>query len=77
MERVSLWKEMWNTHFPTVMGTECAQLFTDLSGCLLPSFSAHHTPLHLLTLEELKERCVWSREPKEPEMNKEENQHFG
>lgn len=77
IERVSLWKEMWNTHFPAVMGTECAQLFTDLSGCFLPSFSGHHTPLHLLTLEELRERCVWSREPKEPEMNKGENQHFG
>lgn len=32
------------------MGTGCAKLIIDLFGCFLPSFSVHHSPLHLLTL---------------------------
>lgn len=55
------------------MGTGCAKLIIDLFGCFLPSFSVHHSPLHLLT-EELRERGVQRGGPKEHEMNKGENQ---
>ena len=49
-ERVPPWKQGLNTHFPAIMGTGYAGVIVGLSGCFLPSFSAHCAPLHLLTL---------------------------
>lgn len=36
--------------FPAIRGTGYAGVIVGLSGCFLPFFSAHHAPLHLLTL---------------------------
>lgn len=77
VERVSLWKEGRNTHFPAVMGTGCARLIIGLSGCFLPSFSVHRTPLHLLTLRNWGRGMCGGEEQRNLRWTREKNQQVG
>lgn len=61
------------THIPCDRGTGYAGVIVGLSGCFLPFFSAHHAPLHLLTLRHWRRGMCGGESQRDLEWRREGN----